>query len=191
MTSSPASQGNDRLCGVDGNDRLYGGSGDDYLDGGLGTDILRGDSGTARHVPERRTARRVRARRDDNPAADHHPADHRPDQPRRRRRRPPPHRPPPRPRVASTPCPSEPRCRASSSAQRPCAGCPRTGPTNATYNATRGTTANTAYPRVTGNFTGTTDEILQWAACKWGIDEDLVRAQVAIESWWDQRLAAT
>ena len=29
--------------------------------------------------------------------------------------------------------------------------------------------------RVTGNFTGTTDMILQWAACKWGIDEDIVR----------------
>jgi autotransporter family porin len=27
---------------------------------------------------------------------------------------------------------------------------------------------------------------LQWAACKWGIDEDLVRAQAAIESWWRQ-----
>jgi hypothetical protein len=40
--------------------------------------------------------------------------------------------------------------------------------------------------RVTGNFTGTTDEILQWAACKWGVDEDLVRAQAAIESWWRQ-----
>jgi autotransporter family porin len=40
--------------------------------------------------------------------------------------------------------------------------------------------------RVTGNFTGTTDEIIQWAACKWGIDEDIARAQVAKESWWDQ-----
>ena len=37
--------------------------------------------------------------------------------------------------------------------------------------------------RVTGNFSGTTDMILQWAACKWGIDEDIVRAQAAIESW--------
>ena len=36
----------------------------------------------------------------------------------------------------------------------------------------------------TGNFTGTTDEILQWAACKWGIDEDIVRAQIAKESYW-------
>lgn len=40
--------------------------------------------------------------------------------------------------------------------------------------------------QVDGNFTGTTDEILQWAACKWGIDEDMVRAQAAIESWWHQ-----
>jgi hypothetical protein len=41
-------------------------------------------------------------------------------------------------------------------------------------------------PRVTGHFTGTTDMLLQWAACKWGVDEDLVRAQAAIESWWHQ-----
>jgi len=41
-------------------------------------------------------------------------------------------------------------------------------------------------PRVTGHFTGTTDMILQWAACKWGIDVDIVRAQAAIESWWRQ-----
>ena len=40
--------------------------------------------------------------------------------------------------------------------------------------------------RVTGNFTGTTDEIIQWTACKWGIAEDVVRAQVAKESWWHQ-----
>ena len=40
--------------------------------------------------------------------------------------------------------------------------------------------------RVTGNFTGTTDEIIQWTACKWGIAEDIVRAQVAKESWWHQ-----
>jgi autotransporter family porin len=38
--------------------------------------------------------------------------------------------------------------------------------------------------RITGNFTGTTDEIIQWAACKWGIDEDIVRAQVIKESYW-------
>ena len=41
--------------------------------------------------------------------------------------------------------------------------------------------------RVDGNFTGTTDQIIQWGACKWGLDEDIVRAQAARESWWDQR----
>lgn len=39
-------------------------------------------------------------------------------------------------------------------------------------------------PRVTGNYTGSTDMILQWAACKWGINEDIVRAQATIESSW-------
>ncbi len=38
--------------------------------------------------------------------------------------------------------------------------------------------------KVTGNFTGTTDEIIQWAAHKWGIDEDLFRAAAVQESWW-------
>lgn len=40
--------------------------------------------------------------------------------------------------------------------------------------------------RVTGNFTGTTDEIIQWAACKWGFDEDDIRAQAVQESYWHQ-----
>jgi len=40
--------------------------------------------------------------------------------------------------------------------------------------------------KVTGNFTGTTDEIIQWGACKWGIDENLIRAQAVIESYWVQ-----
>ncbi|HWM18274.1 MAG TPA: hypothetical protein VNO51_01210 [Ilumatobacteraceae bacterium] len=55
---------------------------------------------------------------------------------------------------------------------------------NVPYNNTRGTNPHNEEPRVTGNFTGTTDEILQWAACKWGIDEDIVRAQIAKESYW-------
>ncbi|SNT61193.1 autotransporter family porin [Asanoa hainanensis] len=41
-------------------------------------------------------------------------------------------------------------------------------------------------PRVDGAFTGSTKDILRWAACKWGVDEDLVFAQAAIESWWRQ-----
>jgi hypothetical protein len=72
-----------------------------------------------------------------------------------------------------------------------CAAQVRTAPEvrsmNATYNATRGVGGNSVYPRVTGDFTGTTDEILQWVACKWGIDEDIVRAQIAKESYWDHR----
>lgn len=47
--------------------------------------------------------------------------------------------------------------------------------------------ANTAIGvRVDGDFTGTTHEILRWAACKWGVDEDVVNAQAAKESWWRQ-----
>jgi hypothetical protein len=37
---------------------------------------------------------------------------------------------------------------------------------------------------VTGNYKGTTDEIIQWAACKWGIDPDLMRAVAVQESDW-------
>jgi hypothetical protein len=44
--------------------------------------------------------------------------------------------------------------------------------------------------RVTGGFTGTTDEILQWAAWKWGLDEDVLRGVAAIESWWYQEHSA-
>jgi hypothetical protein len=62
-----------------------------------------------------------------------------------------------------------------------------TRPANSTYNSTRGIGSDTTYPRVSGNYSGTTDEILQWAACKWGIDEDIARAQAAVESWWFQR----
>ena len=72
---------------------------------------------------------------------------------------------------------------------------------NATYNATPGGQSLPASffpssddpragaliaPRVDGAYTGTTDEILQWTACKWGIDENIVRAQAALESWWRQ-----
>lgn len=63
---------------------------------------------------------------------------------------------------------------------------PEIRPANATYNNTRGTSPHDLMPRVDGDFTGTTDELIQWAACKWGIDEDVARAQVTIESWWRQ-----
>jgi hypothetical protein len=38
--------------------------------------------------------------------------------------------------------------------------------------------------RVTGRFRGTTDEIIQWAAHKWGFAPDLFRAVATVESWW-------
>ena len=37
---------------------------------------------------------------------------------------------------------------------------------------------------VTGNFRGTTDEILQWGARKWGFSPDLFRAVAVVETWW-------
>ncbi|HEU5016272.1 MAG TPA: hypothetical protein VFT66_27370 [Roseiflexaceae bacterium] len=89
--------------------------------------------------------------------------------------------------------PSDAECAAAVKAR------PENKAANARANATRGNQtlpgnflggdprANTQIAaRVTGNFVGTTDEILQWAACKWGIDEDVVRAQAATESFWHQ-----
>lgn len=46
--------------------------------------------------------------------------------------------------------------------------------------------ATEVFPRIDGAFTGTTDEIIEWAACKWGFDPDLVRAQAFVESSWVQ-----
>jgi len=40
--------------------------------------------------------------------------------------------------------------------------------------------------RVTGNFTGTTDQIFQWAACKWGWSDEMIRAEAVDESGWVQ-----
>jgi autotransporter family porin len=66
-------------------------------------------------------------------------------------------------------------------------------PENSAANANRGSRANannrtdwSEFDRVDGDFAGTTDEIIQWAACKWGIDEDIARAQVIKESYWYQ-----
>src|SRR5215469_4074083 len=35
--------------------------------------------------------------------------------------------------------------------------------------------------RINGDFTGTTIDILRWAACKWGINQNIVFAQAAVE----------
>jgi autotransporter family porin len=59
-------------------------------------------------------------------------------------------------------------------------------PNHTVGHATAADPGNPFTARVTGNMTGSTDEIIQWIACKWGIAEDIVRAQVAKESWWHQ-----
>jgi hypothetical protein len=41
-------------------------------------------------------------------------------------------------------------------------------------------------PRIDGAFNGTTDEILLWASCKWGIETDVARAMAVQESNWVQ-----
>ena len=43
-------------------------------------------------------------------------------------------------------------------------------------------------PRVSGQHSGTTDENIQWAACKWGISDNILRAMAAAESTWYQGL---
>ena len=48
------------------------------------------------------------------------------------------------------------------------------------------TAFNPYYAFVTGHFTGSTDEIIQWAAWKWGIPEDWLRAEYVQESMWKQ-----
>ncbi len=64
-------------------------------------------------------------------------------------------------------------------------------PGNAVFNRTKGNGAAQSgfFARVDGDFAGTTDEIIQWEACKWGIDEDIVRAQTYKESSWNQSAA--
>ena len=39
---------------------------------------------------------------------------------------------------------------------------------------------------VNGRFRGTTDEIIQWAAYKWGFRPNVLRAVATVESWWHQ-----
>jgi len=43
---------------------------------------------------------------------------------------------------------------------------------------------------VEGAYSGSTDDIFRVYACKWGIDEDYIRAQALIESHWHQDCAA-
>ena len=40
--------------------------------------------------------------------------------------------------------------------------------------------------RITGDFTGTTDEVFQWAAAKWGLPDETLRVVGLMESAWRQ-----
>jgi hypothetical protein len=42
------------------------------------------------------------------------------------------------------------------------------------------------FGRVTGNYTGTTDEIIQWTAAKWGLSDEIIRGEAVAESSWYQ-----
>ncbi|WP_249010606.1 hypothetical protein [Conexibacter sp. DBS9H8] len=39
--------------------------------------------------------------------------------------------------------------------------------------------------RITGDYRGSTSQIIAWAAIKWGLDPNLLRAVAAVESWWE------
>lgn len=56
----------------------------------------------------------------------------------------------------------------------------------AKFLASDGPMAQELARRINGDFTGSTIDILRWAACKWGINQDIVFAQAAVESWWRQ-----
>ncbi len=82
--------------------------------------------------------------------------------------------------AVNAPLPSDSEC---SARVRPVA---EIRPLNQVPNNTRGIGGNYETARVSGNYVGTTDEIIQWAACKWGMDEDVLRAQMVQESYWHQ-----
>jgi hypothetical protein len=76
---------------------------------------------------------------------------------------------------------------------------PENRPANKSFNDTTGQHVSRSFfpagdspqvktlaPEISGDFTGTTEEILRWAACKWGISQNIVFAQAAVESWWRQ-----
>lgn len=53
-----------------------------------------------------------------------------------------------------------------------------------------GVMPNSDFATVDGAYAGTTDDIFRVYACKWGIDEDYIRAQAWIESGWHNDCAA-
>jgi hypothetical protein len=61
-------------------------------------------------------------------------------------------------------------------------------PSTAQLAAFRRVNRNPYKSRITGHYVGTTDEIIQWAAWKWGVSADLLRAVAVYESWWKQSI---
>ena len=57
-------------------------------------------------------------------------------------------------------------------------------PTRAQLRAFRAQSKMPYVRHVTGRFRGTTDEVIQWSARKWGFKPDLLRAVATVESWW-------
>jgi hypothetical protein len=49
---------------------------------------------------------------------------------------------------------------------------------------------NADFANVDGNYSGSTDDLIRITACKWGIDEDYIRAQAWVETGWHQDCAA-
>jgi hypothetical protein len=56
-------------------------------------------------------------------------------------------------------------------------------------NAGRGLAPNSDFSRVDGKYAGTTQDIIRWAACKWGVDEDWAYAESSQEHGWVQDCA--
>jgi hypothetical protein len=57
-------------------------------------------------------------------------------------------------------------------------------PTSAQVKAFRAQSEMPYARYVTGHFTGTTDEVIQWAAIKWGFSPELLRAVASVETRW-------
>ncbi|GEM_PF-880039 len=56
-------------------------------------------------------------------------------------------------------------------------------------NAGRGLAPNADFAAVDGKYAGSTQDIIRWAACKWGVDEDWAYAESSQEHGWVQDCA--
>jgi len=142
-------EGDDVLCGGDGDDVILGGDGNDWIDGGIGTDRAFGEDGKIDSCGNSETVTTCETTwSTPQPTSTTTPSTVRPNGEKF---------------VTVAPgqaLPTGDECR---SRIRPAVEA-RSG--NRTFNNTIGTASNARFPRVDGNFVGTTDEIIQWTACK-------------------------